>query len=135
MPLSFFNGWFAVIAALGLWATEVRGAGTNALEFISSEVQLGIITNSLEVPVSFELTNRSDRAIKITYTGTSCPCTSVVKSPEEIAAHSHAAVELKFNPTHGKGFVTQSVQVETADGQILEAQFSGTVALMADGTQ
>jgi len=97
------------------------------LQFVNPDLQLGTLTTGQDVPVTFVLTNRSDNPVKIVNVDTSCHCTSVQKSPDEIPAHSSGAVELNFNSSRSDGPVTQSVVVEAAGGQILTAQFSATV--------
>jgi Glycosyl hydrolases family 43/Protein of unknown function (DUF1573) len=104
-----------------------HGAETEALQFVNPDLQLGAVAADQNVPVTFVLTNRSDKAVKIANVDTSCRCTSVQKAPDEIPAHGSGAVELNFNSSRSDGSVTQSVVVETAGGQILTAQFSATV--------
>ena len=114
------------LAAVDLAA---RGADTNELEFIQSERQLGTFTNAVDVPVTFVLTNRSDRTVKITFSGTTCHCTTVANAPDEIRAHGTGKVELNFMPSLASGEVTQAVEIETDAKQILGAQFTANVEL------
>jgi arabinan endo-1,5-alpha-L-arabinosidase len=123
---------FVIFACLGVLTCGVHGAETNVLQFINPDLQLGALTNDQDVPVTFMLTNRSDQAVRIANVDTSCHCTSVLKSPEEIPAHGSGAVELNFNSSRSDGPVTQSVVVETAAGQILTAQFSAMVGPAAE---
>ena len=115
---------FAILAGL---VFSSRAAETNALEFVQPELDLGTITNGQIVSVSFVLTNHSDKAVKIVNVSTSCHCTVVDKSPDEIAAHGSAAVESSFNASRDYGSVSQSVFVEAANGQIFSAEFSADI--------
>jgi len=116
---------FASLAGL---AFSVHAAETNALEFVQPELDLGTVTNGQTVTVSFVLTNRSDKAVKIVNVSTSCHCTVVEKSPDEIAAHGSGTVESSFNPSRDYGSVSQSVIVEAANGQVFSAEFSADIA-------
>ena len=118
-------------AGLGGFILNVHAADAGALQFVNSDLQLGALTNGQDVDVTFVLTNSSDKAVKIDNVDTSCRCTSVQKSPDEIPAHSGSAVVVNFNSSRSDGSVTQSVVVETADGQMLTAQFSATVGSAA----
>jgi hypothetical protein len=114
-------------ACFGILAFDVHAAGTNALQFINPELQLGALTNGQDVSMTFTLTNSSDNAVKIASTDTSCHCTSIQKAPDEIPAHGSGALEVNFNSSRADGRVSQSVIVETAGGQIITAQFYATV--------
>ena len=105
----------------------VRGAEGDGLQFVNADLQLGALTNDQDVSMTFVLTNCSDKAVKISNVDTSCRCTSVEKAPDEIPAHGSSALAVNFNSSRSDGWVTQSVEVETADGQMVEAQFSATV--------
>ena len=115
---------FASLAAL---VFSSRAAETNALEFVQRELDLGTVTNGQTVSVSFVVTNHSDKAVKIVNVSTSCHCTVVEKSPDEIAAHGSGTVESSFNPSRDYGSVSQSVIVEAANGQIFSAEFSADI--------
>jgi beta-xylosidase len=117
----------ALFASLGAVIFNVRAAETGALQFVQPDLPLGALTNGQEVSVTFVLTNGTDKVVKIATVDPSCHCTSVEKSPDEIPAHGSGAVELIFNSSRSDGPVTQSIVVETTDGQILTAQFSATV--------
>jgi beta-xylosidase len=104
-----------------------HGAETETLQFVNPDLQLGAVAADQDVPVTFVLTNCSDKAVKIANVDTSCRCTSVQKAPDEIPAHGSGAVELNFNSSRSDGSVTQSVTVETVGGQIFTGQFSATV--------
>ena len=117
----------AFFAGVGGLFSGIHAAEPDALQFINPDLPLGALTNGQDVSMIFVLTNRSDQAVKITGVDTSCRCTSVQKSPDEIPAHGSGAVELLFNSSRADGSVAQSVVVETADGQILTAEFSATV--------
>jgi len=119
------------LASLGGFSFNVRAAETGALQFVQADLQLGALTNGQDVTMTFVLTNRSDKTVAIANVDTSCRCTSVQKSPTEIPAHGGGAMEVDFNSSRSDGPVTQSVMVETADGQILSAQFSATVGSAA----
>lgn len=106
---------------------SIHAAETNALEFVQPELDLGTITNGQTVSVSFVLTNHSDKAVKIVNVSTSCHCTVVEKSPDEIAAHGSGTVESSFNPARDYGSVSQSVIVEAANGQVFSAEFSADI--------
>jgi beta-xylosidase len=121
----------AAVFLASLGGFNVHAAETNALRFVNPDLQLGALTNGQDVTVAFVLTNCSDTAVKIAGVDTSCRCTSVQKSPAEIPAHGSGAVEVDFNSSHSDGSVTQSVTVETADGQIIAGQFSATVGSVA----
>jgi beta-xylosidase len=121
----------AAVFLASLGGFSVHAAETNALQFVNPDLQLGALTNGQEVSVTFVLTNRSDQAAKIASVDTSCRCTSVQKSPAEISAHGSGAVEVNFNSSRSDGSVTQSVTVETADGQIITGQFSAAVGSAA----
>jgi len=116
-----------LFASFGGFLFSIHAAETGALQFINPDLQLGALTNGQNVPVTFMLTNRSDKVVKISDVDASCRCTSVQKSPDEIPAHGGGAVELNFNSSRSDGQVTQSVMVETADGQIITGQFSASV--------
>jgi beta-xylosidase len=119
------------LASLGGFSFNVRAAETGALQFVQADLQLGALTNGQDVTMTFVLTNRSDKTVAIANVDTTCRCTSVQKSPTEIPAHGGGAMEVDFNSSRSDGPVTQSVMVETADGQILSAQFSATVGSAA----
>ena len=112
---------FAGVANL---VCTIHAAETNALEFVQPELDLGTVTNGQTVSVSFMLTNHSDKAVKIVNVSTSCHCTVVGKSPDEIAAHGSGTVESSFNPSRDYGSVSQSVIVEASNGQVFSAEFS-----------
>jgi beta-xylosidase len=116
-----------VFASCGGFISIVYAAEAGALQFVNSDQQLGTLTNGQDVPVKFVLTNRSDKVVKIVSVDASCHCTSVEKSPDEIPAHGSETVDVNFNSSRSDGPVTQSVVVETGDGQILTGQFSTTV--------
>ena len=116
-----------LFASLSGLIFSIHAAESGALQFVRPDLQLGALTNGQVVSITFELTNRSDEAVKIANVDTSCHCTSVQKSPDEIPAHGSGVVELNFNSSRSDGPVTQSVVMETAGGQILTAQFSATV--------
>jgi beta-xylosidase len=120
---------FAAIlfASLGGFISIGHAANAGALQFVDPDLQLGALTNGQDVSMTFVLTNGSDKAVKILNVDTSCHCTSVQKSPDEISAHGSGAVALNFNSSRSDGSVTQSVTVETADGQILTGRFSAEV--------
>ena len=120
-----------LFASLSGLIFTIHAAEAGALQFVQPDLQLGALTNGQVVSITFELTNRSDRAVKIANVDTSCHCTSVQKSPDEIPAHGSGVVELNFNSSRSDGPVTQSVVMETAYGQILTAQFSATVGSVA----
>jgi len=82
-----------LFAGLGGSLFNVRAVETGALQFISSDLQLGALTNGQNVSMTFVLTNRSDKIVKIVSVDTTCHCTSVLKSPSEISAHGSGAVE------------------------------------------
>ncbi len=117
-------------ASLGGFIFNVHAADAAALQFVNSDLQLGVLTNGQDVSMTFALTNTSDKVVKISNVDTSCHCTSVEKSPDEIPAHGNGAMEVNFNLSRSDGPVTQSIVVETADGQILTGQFSATVGSM-----
>ena len=119
------------LASLGGFSFNIRAAETGALQFVQADLQLGALTNGQDVTMTFVLTNRSDKTVAIANVDTTCRCTSVQKSPTEIPAHGGGAMEVDFNSSRSDGPVTQSVMVETADGQILSAQFSATVGSAA----
>ena len=121
----------AFFAGVGGLFSGIHAAEPDALQFMNPDLPLGALTNGQDVSMIFVLTNRSDQAVKITGVDTSCRCTSVQKSPDEIPAHGSGAVELLFNSSRADGSVAQSVVVETADGQILTAEFSATVESVA----
>jgi hypothetical protein len=110
---------------------DVRGAETEPLQFVNPDVQLGAVAFGKDFPVTFVLTNRSDKPVKIVGVDTSCHCTSVEKSPGEISAHGSGKVELNFNSSRADGPVTQSVVIETGGGQIITGQFQATVGTAA----
>jgi len=122
---------FLLAAGMGASIEAVRAGDADGLQFIQPELQLGLLPYDQDFPFTFELTNRSDKAVLIANVGTSCHCTSVQKSPEVIAAHGGAALEINFNTSRADGPVTQDVVVETADGQIITGEFHAWVALSA----
>jgi hypothetical protein len=101
--------------------------GGEALQFENPDLQIGAVTADQDVPVTFVLTNRSDKAVKIADADASCRCTSLQKSPEEIPAHSNGAFEWTFNSPRATGEVTQTVEINTSDGQTITGQFHATV--------
>jgi hypothetical protein len=114
-------------AGFGTLIFSVHGAGVEALQFVNPDLQIGAVTADTNVPVMFMLTNRSDKAVKIADADSSCRCTSLEKSPEEIPAHGSGAFEWTFNSSRATGEVTQVVEVDTTDGQIIIGQFHATV--------
>jgi hypothetical protein len=114
-------------AGFGTLIFSVHGAGAEALQFVNPDLQIGAVTADTNVPVMFMLTNRSDKAVKIADADSSCRCTSLEKSPEEIPAHGSGAFEWTFNSSRATGEVTQVVEVDTTDGQIIIGQFHATV--------
>src|ERR1017187_7578980 len=122
---------FIVCACFGASILNIHGVEAGAVEFVNSDLQLGALTNGQIVSVTFMLTNSSDKAVKIANVDASCRCTSVQKSPGEISAHGSGAVELNFDSSRSDGHVTQSVLVETTDGQIITGQFSASVGALA----
>ena len=116
-----------LFASLATLVFSSRAVETNALEFVQPELDLGTVTNGQIVSVSFVLTNRSDKAVKIVNVSTSCHCTVVEKSPDEIAAHGSGTVESSFNASRDYGSVSQSVIVEAGNGQIFSAEFSADI--------
>ncbi len=117
---------FFFISLAGL-ILSVHAAETGALQFVRPDLQLGALTNGQDVSMTFELTNRSDKLVKIVNVDTSCHCTSVQKSPAEIPAHGSGRVEVNFNSSRSDGEVMQTVVVETAEGQFITGQFSASV--------
>jgi hypothetical protein len=117
----------ALFTGLAGMVYSSRAAETNALEFVQPELDLGTVTNGQIVSVSFVMTNHSNKAVKIVNVSTSCHCTVVEKSPDEIAAHGSGAVESSFNPSRDYGSVSQSVIVEAANGQVFSAEFSADI--------
>jgi len=122
---------FLLAAGIGAAHESVRAAGADALQFIQPELELGTVPYDQDFPLTFELTNRSDQAVKLTNVDTSCHCTSAQKSPDVVPAHGHAALEINFNTSRADGPVTQDVVVETADGQTLTGEFHAWVASRA----
>jgi len=114
-------------ACFGALILTAHGAGAEALQFVNSDLQIGAVTADTNVPVTFVLTNRSDKAVKIAGADSSCRCTSLQKSPEEIPAHGSGAFEWTFNSSRATGAVTQVVEVDATDGQIIIGQFHATV--------
>jgi len=114
-----------LLVCLGIF--RLHGADTNALQFLNPEMQLGALGGDQDVPVTFVLTNRSDKAVKIVNVDTSCRCTSVLKSPAEIPAHGGGVVDVNFSSSRSDGFVNQSVTLETDGGQILTGQLYASV--------
>jgi beta-xylosidase len=119
-----------VFATCGGFISIVYAAEADALQFVQPDMQLGALTNGQDVSVTFVLTNRSDKVVKIVSVDASCHCTSVEKSPDEIPAHGSGTVVVNFNSSRSDGPVTQSAVVETADAQILTGQFSAMVGSM-----
>jgi beta-xylosidase len=107
--------------------SSLRGADASALQFLNPEMQLGALGGDQDVPVTFVLSNRSGKVVKIVNVDTSCRCTSVLKSPAEIPAHGGGVVDVNFNSSRSDGFVNQSVTLETDAGQILTGQFYASV--------
>jgi len=116
-----------LFASLSGLIFSIHAAEAGALQFVQPDLEMGALTNGQDVSMTFVLTNRSDKIVKIVNVDTTCHCASVQKSPDEIPAHGSGAVELNFNSSRSDGPVTQSVVMETADGQMLTAQFSATV--------
>ena len=71
-------------ASFGALIFGVHAAETDALQFVNPDLHLGAITNDQDVSVTFVLTNRSDKVVKIVSADTSCHCTWVLKAPAEI---------------------------------------------------
>ena len=130
-----FGPLFAWLLAAGMVAgrVAVRAADADALQFIQPEFQLGTVPYDQDVPLTFELTNRSDRAVTITYAGATCHCTTVAESPDMVPAHGRVALEVVFNTSRDDGPVTQDIVVETADGQTLTGEFNAWVLLSGAG--
>ena len=122
----------AAILLVGLGMSRLQGADSDALQFVDSEKQLGELRGDQDVPVTFLLTNRSDKAVKIVSADTSCHCTWVLKAPAEIPAHGSGAVDLNFNSARADGDVSQTLFVETADGQLLTGQLYASVTHQAN---
>ena len=118
--------WFYA-ACFGALIFSVHGAGAEALQFVNPDLQIGAVTADTNVPVMFVLTNRSDKTVKIADADSSCRCTSLEKSPEEIPAHGSGAFEWTFSSSRATGEVTQVVEVDTTDGQIIIGEFHVTV--------
>ena len=120
------------ILLVGLGIFRLQGADADALQFVDPEKQLGELRGDQDVPVTFLLTNRSDKAVKIVSADTSCHCTWVLKAPAEIPAHGSGAVDLNFNSARADGDVSQTLFVQTADGQFLTGQLYASVTHPAD---
>ena len=124
----------AAIFLVCLGISKLQGADADALQFVNPEVQLGALGGNQDVPITFVLTNRSDKVVKIVSTDTSCHCTWVLKSPAEIPAHGGGTVDVNFNSSRADGDVTQTLFVETADGQVLTGQLYASVTHQMDAT-
>ena len=121
-----------LLACLGI--VRLHGTDMDALQFVDSEKQLGELRGDQDVPVTFLLTNRSDKVVKIVSADTSCHCTWVLKAPAEIPAHGSGAVDLNFNSSRADGDVSQTLYVQTADGQLLTGQLYASVTHQPDAT-
>src|ERR1035438_10930639 len=88
---------FIIFASLGGFISIIQAADAGALQFMDPDLQLGALTNGQDVSMTFVLTNRSDKIVKIAGVDTSCHCTSVQRSPDEIPAHGSGTVEVNFN--------------------------------------
>ena len=119
-----------LLAGWGGWISNIHGAETEpgALQFMQPVLQLGTLTNGQTVSMTFELTNRSDRAVKIAGAEASCHCASLENAPAEIPPHGSGAIKCLFDASRSDGAVVQVVEVDTADGQSVTAEFHATVA-------
>ena len=112
---------------LSLAITALHGAEADAVQFLKSNVSLGNLAPDQSIPLTFVLTNSSDRAVKIANTDVSCRCVSVVKAPSEIAAHAVGNIELSFSTARLSGAVMRTLTVELEDGQILTGEIEALI--------
>ena len=87
-------------------------ASGQPIRFVEPDLQLAGLTAGQTQPVTFQLTNGTDDAIKIQSADAACECTTLKQSPAEIPAHGLGEFIWIYDSTRATGPVSQTVTVE-----------------------
>ena len=104
------------------------GASGQAIRFLEPDLQLAGLTAGQTQPITFQLTNGTDTAIKIQSADASCECTTLKQAPAEIPAHGLGEFQWIFDSSRSTGLVSQTVTVQIAGGPTVQGQFSTSVS-------
>lgn len=114
---------FAIIGTMGMVvaqeqtekAQEKKEQAVSALEWVSTDVNLGEIAHNIPAVATYEFVNKGDKPIMITRVGTSCGCTSRDYPKEPIKPGEKGSVKLVYNAA-SLGNFTKSGTVVTNEG-------------------
>ena len=103
-------------------------ASGQPIRLVEPDLQFAGLTAGQTQPVTFQLTNGTDAAIKIQSADAACECTTLKQSPAEIPAHGVGEFVWIYDSTRATGPVSQTVTVEIAGGPTIQGQFSTSVS-------
>jgi hypothetical protein len=94
---------------------QASGSGAPRLKFKETSWDFGKIKQGEIVSHEFVFTNEGDDTLKIERVASSCGCTAVLVSDQEIPARKQGKVEVKFNSQGYGGNITKVIYVFSND--------------------
>lgn len=114
-----------LIAFIGVHAQNDASA-PEVLSFKETEYDFGKIPQGKPVYHTFEITNKSDKPLKLDNVSASCGCTTPEWSRDEIAPGASSAIKVGFNAA-AEGAFDRFITISYNSGQSKVLRIKGTV--------